>query len=186
MSTSRGSKTRPSLRHLNIFDVGLGQAAQPAGAGLQAPIVIVAESGLVHEIEHRLNVVLDPMQREFAVVSGEGGPRIIVPRLSYRAGIAVGLAVTRANDRDMRMSRREAVAGNLVEIRIGPFQIFVDRIGPPAVNDAQVVNEELYRKSCQPFEVLGGDHLSLVGETVIDAPRSRTRAPACHVPVVIA
>src|SRR5437016_3106505 len=140
-SISRGSKTRPSLRHLNTGRVALlRKATKTACSGLQATVVVVAEARFLHEIEHGLCVIFHSMQRKFAIISREGRSRVLVPRLSDRARIAVGLSAARVDRLNMRVTRREAIAGDLVEIGCRPFEIFVDRVGPSAMHDAQTLD----------------------------------------------
>src|SRR5262249_8631497 len=119
--TSRWSKTSPSLRQLNTL--GSRQAAQSGRTGLEAAIVIIAEAGLLHAVEDRLHVILDPVQREFAIVGRECRPRIVVSRLPHRTRVAVCLSPAVTNELNVRVPRGKTVAGYPVEIRFRPLHV---------------------------------------------------------------
>jgi len=178
---------RPGVRHLGTVGTRLcGEAAQPRGAGLQASVIVVAEARLFHEIEHPLNVIFDPMQGELPIVGREGSSGIVVSRLPDGTRIAVRLAAARVNRLDVGMAGGETVSGDLGKIRIRPFEVLVDRVGPSAMHDVQPLDPELHREAPQPIHVLGRDDRSEIHHAIVDALGSETRAAARHVPVVIA
>src|SRR5215472_10435709 len=156
---SFGSKIFPSFLHLNI-PFSILQPPQVTRARFQAAVVIVAETGCLHQVADLLHVVLDAVQCEFTrFVDGESGARIPVSRLSHRAGITMNLPAETLDALHVCMSGNEALANHSLEISGGGFQVFIDRICPAAVHDLNLAHANLHRQRSERLQMICFDHL---------------------------
>ena len=119
-------------------------------------------------------------------VDGKRRARVTVPRLSHRAGVAINLAPEALHGLQMGVAGHEHPSQYPLEILGAGLEVLVDGVGPTAVHQPDLADLALHREGTQPIQMFGVDDITLVGQTIVHAARTRAKSTARHVPVVVA